>query len=117
MGAAILVPPGRLTVVLLIGAAASFGLFSSNHWALAQTLAGPQAAAKWTGLENCFGNLAGVLAAWLPAVVLQATHEFFYAFLIACGILLVAIFGYWFVVGKTPHVIWANERVPIRVVD
>jgi MFS transporter, ACS family, D-galactonate transporter len=109
MGAAVTVPPGMYTVMLLIGAAAAFGLFSSNHWALSQTLAGPQAAAKWTGLENCFGNMAGVLAAWLPGVVLQATHEFFYAFLIACGILLVSITGFWFVVGKTTHVVWANE--------
>jgi MFS transporter, ACS family, D-galactonate transporter len=110
MGAAIMVPSGMYTVVLLIGAAAAFGLFSSNHWALAQTLAGPQAAAKWTGLENCFGNLVGVLAGWLPGFVLAVTHEFFYAFLIACGILLVSITGYWFVVGKTTHVVWANER-------
>jgi len=110
MGAAILVPSGTYTVPLLIAAAAAFGLFSSNHWALAQTLAGPQAAAKWTGLENCFGNLVGMLAGWLPGVVLQATHEFFYAFLIACGFLLVSIIGYWFVVGNTRHVVWANER-------
>jgi predicted MFS family arabinose efflux permease len=110
MAAAIMVPSGMYTVLLLIGAAAAFGLFSSNHWALAQTLAGPQAAAKWTGLENCFGNLVGMLAGWLPGVVVQATHEFFYAFLIACGILLISITGYWFVVGNTTHVVWANER-------
>ena len=109
MGAAILVPSGTYTVPLLIGAAASFGLFSSNHWALTQTLAGPQAAAKWTGVENCFGNLVGMLAGWLPGVVLQATHEFFYAFLIACGFLLVSITGYWFVVANMTRVVWANE--------
>ena len=109
MAAAMAVPP-QFVLPLLTAAAALFGLFSSNHWALTQTLAGPQGAGKWTGLENCFGNVVGgVLAGWLPGFVVQVTHHFFYAFIIACVILLVSIAGFWFVIGKTTHVVWAAE--------
>ena len=47
---------------LLVVASFLFGLFSSNGWCITQTLAGPLASGKWTGLQNCAGNLAGVVA-------------------------------------------------------
>src|SRR5271165_3949767 len=46
-------------MALLIAASFVYGLFSGNHWAVTQTLAGPAAAGKWTGLQNCVGNMAG----------------------------------------------------------
>ena len=87
----------------------SLGLFSSNHWALTQTLAGPEAAGKWTGIQNCLGNFAGVLAPWLTGSILFGTHSFFAAFAVACGILLVGMTGYWFVIGHTGRVHWSTE--------
>src|SRR5216684_1641113 len=41
-----------LSVVCLLLAAALWGISASNTWAITQTLAGPQAAGKWTGLQN-----------------------------------------------------------------
>jgi ACS family D-galactonate transporter-like MFS transporter len=49
-------------MILLILAAFIYGLFSSNLWAITQTLAGVVAAGKWTGIQNCAGNIAGVVA-------------------------------------------------------
>ena len=37
------------TIALLIGVYIANGLYSSNYWAITQTLAGPYAAGKWTG--------------------------------------------------------------------
>ena len=51
-----------LAMALLILACVSFGIFTSNLFAITQTLAGPRAAGKWTGFQNGFGNLAGVVA-------------------------------------------------------
>src|SRR6266700_6276493 len=37
------------------------GIGNSGIWAFTQTLAGPHAVGRWTGLQNSFANLAGVV--------------------------------------------------------
>ncbi len=111
MAASILVGNARLSLGLLLVASFLYGLFSSNHWALTQSLAGPEVAGKWTGVENCAGNFAGVVAAYITGQVLSITHVFFYAFAIACAVLLFGAWGFWFVIGKTQRVQW-NFEVP-----
>jgi len=106
---AVLIANEALSISLLMIACLSLGLFSSNHWALTQTLAGPEAAGKWTGIQNCLGNFAGILAPWLTGSILFGTHSFFYAFAVACGVLLVGITGYWFVIGPTTRIRWSTE--------
>jgi len=49
-----------LAMGLLVGSCVSLGLFTSNVWAITQTLAGAAAAGKWTGFQNFIGNLGGV---------------------------------------------------------
>ncbi len=97
-------------IVSLVLAAVCLGGFSSNHWALAQTLSGPEAAGKWTALQNCAGNLAGVAAAWITGTIVNYLHSFPIAFAVSCGMLLMAIFGYWVVVGNTNRVHWSTEQ-------
>jgi ACS family D-galactonate transporter-like MFS transporter len=98
--------------LLLVLALVSLGAWSSNHWAFSQLLAGPTTAAKWTALQNCIGNFAGVLGPVLSGFVLKATHSFFAAFAIACALLFVAVFGYWFVVGKPRQIFSSDEVIP-----
>lgn len=109
MAASILVDDANLSLTLLLVASFSFGLFSSNHWALTQSLAGPNVSGKWTGIENCLGNFAGVIASYVTGVVLAKTHQFFFAFAIACGMLLFGAWGFWFLIGKTRRVHWSFE--------
>ena len=59
----------RIAMTLLMVACLSYGLFSANLFAMTQTLAGPRAAGKWTGMQNGFGNLAGVAAPWLTGFI------------------------------------------------
>jgi ACS family D-galactonate transporter-like MFS transporter len=51
-----------LAMSLLVLASFVFGLYTANPWAVTQTLAGVAAAGKWTGPQNCVGNLAGIVA-------------------------------------------------------
>ena len=76
------------------------GLFSANLFAITQTLAGPRAAGKWTGLQNGFGNFAGVAAPWFTGWVVQVTGEFYLAFVVAAVIVLAGAF--FFVIGIGP---------------
>ena len=91
---------------LLLLAFICMGAWSSNHWAFTQLLSGPQAAGKWTGLQNCLGNFAGVVGPYVSGIVLEATHSFFAPFAIACTVLVFAVAGYWIVVEKPVEISW-----------
>ena len=106
---AVMVPQPALGNLLLLLSVIAMGAWSSNHWAFTQLLSGPEAAGKWTGLQNCLGNFAGVLGPMISGFALQATHSFFAAFAIACGVLLIGVFGYAVLVGKPVEVTWSSH--------
>lgn len=106
---AVLVQDQTLSIVLLILACISMGGFSSNHWALTQRLSGVEAAGKWTGLENCFGNTAGFAASYISGLSLRHTHSFVFAFSVVAVSLLLSVAGYWFVIGHPLPVNWHTE--------
>jgi cyanate permease len=87
----------------------AFGVYTSNHWAITQTLAGPRAAGRWTSLQNGIGNLSGIAAAWLTGIVVDRTHSFALAFIIAALIALAGA-GFWgMMVGPVEPVLWKDE--------
>lgn len=103
---ALLVREGFLSNFFLILACVSLAMFSSSNWALTQHLSGPDAAGKWTSLQNCIGNFAGIIAPFVTGVVLHETQSFFAAFAIACAILLLGAGGYWVGIGDTAQISW-----------
>jgi MFS transporter, ACS family, D-galactonate transporter len=113
MFAAVLAPNEQSSTTLLLLMFITMGGWSSNHWALSQTLAGPATAGKWTGLQNCIGNFAGICAPWISGYALDVTGSFFAAFSIASGMLLMAVVSYWFIVGKPTQVFHLEENAEI----
>jgi MFS transporter, ACS family, D-galactonate transporter len=103
----VLVNSKDLSMALLFLACIFFGMWSSNHWALIQTLAGPLAAGKWTAVQNGVGNLAGVAAGALTGLVVTRTGQFFWAFAVATGFVLLGAFFYMFVIGRIEQVDWS----------
>ena len=99
-----------VATALLIVACVSFGIFTCSLWSITQTIAGPLAAGKWTGLQNAFGNLAGWVAPWLTGVVLDKTGEFFWAFTMAAGVALVGAAMFVLVIGRVEPVRWDLVR-------
>lgn len=95
-----------LTVAFLIGGGLGFGIFSSNHWAATQTLAGPLASGRWTGMENFTGNLAGMIAPVVVGVVVDRTGQYFAAFAVAAAITLVGAAAWTFVIRDVREVAW-----------
>jgi len=98
-----------LSMILLFLACIFFGMWSSNHWALIQTLAGPPAAGKWTAVQNGVGNLAGVAAPALTGLVVARTGQFFWAFAVATGFALAGACFYMFVIGRIEQVDWRRR--------
>jgi MFS transporter, ACS family, D-galactonate transporter len=110
LGACVIAGP-TLAVVLLMMAGVAFGLATSNLWAITQTLAGPQASGRWTGVQNVFGSLAGVLAPAITGFVVDRTGEFFWAFAILAAVAVVGAGSWIFIVGPVEEVDWAHESV------
>ncbi|MBV8069958.1 MAG: MFS transporter [Acidobacteriaceae bacterium] len=111
---AVLVSDRGLGTFFLILSCIAMGAWSSNHWALTQLLSGPAVAGKWTGLQNCFGNFAGVVGQIVTGYALQSTHSFFAAFAIACLVLIAGVIGYWVVVGQPKEISWPQQTIADR---
>ncbi len=99
----------RLATLFLFLTCAGAGLCTSNLWAITQTIAGPLAAGKWTGLQNCAGNFAGIIAPALTGFVVQRTGHFFWAFAVTAGILLAGALSWAFVVGRVEPLSWRGK--------
>jgi MFS transporter, ACS family, D-galactonate transporter len=108
VGLAVVGGPAYCVAALMLGLV-FFGGASSNVWAITQTLAGPQAAGRWTGFQNFVGNLAGIVAPALTGFVLDRTGEFYWAFVILTGIALTGAATWIFVVGPIEQVVWRKE--------
>ena len=96
---------------VLIFACISFGCYSSHPWLIAQTLAGPAAAGRWSGMQNTVGNLAGVIAPWVTGRIVQDTGHFVYAFGVVGVILALGAAGYLFAIGRIEPIIWRAKPV------
>ena len=68
----------------------SLGVVTAALYATAQMLAGPDAAVgRRMGVQNSFGNLAGIAAPVFTGVVVDRTGSFSLGFLIAAALALV----------------------------
>jgi MFS family permease len=93
-----LAPGVNAAVALLLSACVAIGLFTSNCWALTQTLAGPVAAGRWTGIQNAFGNLGGVLSPVVTGLLVERSGSFLLSFALASVMLLLGAASYFFLV-------------------
>jgi ACS family D-galactonate transporter-like MFS transporter len=98
-----------VSLVCLLLSAAFWGTSASNTWAITQTLAGPQAAGKWTGLQNFLGNLAGWIAPVVTGLIVDKTGRFFWAFIIAAVTALLGSLSWIFIVGAIRQVDWSTR--------
>jgi MFS family permease len=98
-----------LSIVLLVTAFVCIGLYSSNVWAITQTLAGPNAAGRWTGLQNAIANLGSLVAPIVTGFIVKQTGSFFLAFVVASVYMLISGAMYLFVVGPIAPVVWRSE--------
>jgi len=99
--------------VVFIGILALTGIFLGisvcNGWAITQTLAGPLAAGRWTGMQNSIGNLAGWVAPTLTGFLVDKTGSFHWPFFITAGIAWIGAFSWGWVVGPVEQVDWGKH--------
>jgi ACS family D-galactonate transporter-like MFS transporter len=102
-------------VAAVIVGVACFGISSSNIWAITQTLAGPDAAGRWTGFQNFVGNLSGVAAPTLTGFVLDRTGHFYWAFVILTIVTSIGTLSWIFLVGPVEQVVWRENPNPQEI--
>jgi len=73
--------------------------------AFAQTLAGPESAGRWMGLQNGFANFAGIMSPALAGLLLDRTGDFTAAFMITATMMLGGGFAWVFGVGHLEPVV------------
>jgi cyanate permease len=97
-------PHSYLAWLMVAGVGSGTG--NSGRWAFSQTLAGPRVVGRWCGLQNGFGNLAGVIGPALTGFTVDWTGHFQVALGITAGICVLGVFVWVFLVGEVKQVTW-----------
>lgn len=106
----VVIPGPVISMAFLFLSCLFYGIFTSSHWAITQTVAGPEAVGKWSGLQNCFANLSGVAAPAITGFVVDQTGQFFWAFVVSAAVVLFGASVYAFILGPVEPVKWSHNR-------
>jgi MFS family permease len=91
------------------------GMGGSGTFAFAQTLAGPEATGRWSGMQNGFANLAGVFGPALTGYIVDWTGNFQAAFAITAAVCLTGALAWTFGVGRLEPIRWTRESEPLHL--
>jgi len=75
-----------------------------------QTLAGPSAAGKWTGMQNAFGNVAGIAMPWIKGKIVGQTKSFYWAFVLVAAMVALGAASYGLLVGRIEPIRWRGSQ-------
>jgi len=87
------------TAIGFLMAACLVGLAQANISVILQSCAPQQDVGIWTGFQNFFGNLAGVVAPLAIGFMIKQTGSYVPGFMVGSIVLVVGLLAYWFVVG------------------
>ncbi|HEX6509570.1 MAG TPA: MFS transporter [Chloroflexota bacterium] len=104
-------------VAVMCLACLGFGAYTSNHWAIAQTLAGTSMAGRWSSVQNGIANLSGVVAPWATGFIVQRTGSARMSFVLTGAIALAGAFSWGLLVRRVEPIDWGtpNAGVPVEV--
>ena len=103
------------SVLLFCLACAAMGLVSPTIYAVAQVLAGERAAGRWVGIQNCIGNVAGLIAPLLTGILVDRTGHFVLAFAITAAFCVGGTIAWIFGIGPIAQIDWAARARPAVV--
>ncbi len=98
---------GPTALAGLFCAGAAFGIGSANLFTVGQTLAGPAASGKWISVQNCAGNVAGIVGPIITGLVVDRTGQFYWAFIVAGAIALAGAVMWGVVIRRIAPLTWA----------
>jgi MFS family permease len=96
----------KIYVVWLVAAGVGCGITAQGNFSYPQTMAGPQAAGRWTGLQNGFANLAGVVGPALTGLVVERTGSFLWPFGITAALCIAGALSWLSIVVRVEEERW-----------
>jgi MFS family permease len=102
------VSDAQIAVAFLFVAGFGFGFIGPSNYAMGQTLAGPHAAGKWMGFQNCVGNVAGIVCPLITGWIVDQTGSFSSAFVVAAAVALAGIACWCLVVRRVTPLVWST---------
>jgi MFS family permease len=82
------------------------GISSPPIYAVSQTFAGPGGTARWVGVQNLCGNLAGIVASALTGVLVESMHSYVAAFAVAALANVIGFCGWVLVMPTVAPIRW-----------
>jgi multisubunit Na+/H+ antiporter MnhF subunit len=77
-------------------------------FAIPQILAGPRAGARWVGVQNATGNLAGLIAPTVTGLLVDRTGLFDVAFALAAAVNVLGLVGWVFLLRRIAPIQWST---------
>lgn len=81
-------------------------------FAIPQILAGPRASARWVGVQNAAGNVAGLIAPAITGILVDQTGLFDVAFALAAGVNVLGLIGWVLMLRRIAPIQWAPTTPP-----
>ena len=82
------------------------GVGCPGVFAISQIFAGGPATGRWVGIQNCMGNLSGIIGPWLTGWMVETTGHFQSAFVVAAGVASLGIVGWNLMLPKIAPIQW-----------
>ena len=104
-------------IAIMCFACLGYGAYTSNHWAIAQTLAGTSMAGRWSSVQNGIANLSGVVAPWATGFIVERTGSARMSFVLTGAVALAGAFSWALLVDRVEPVEWGSSsaELPIEV--
>jgi MFS family permease len=96
----------QLAIAALFVTGVAFGAMAPHVYAIPQTLAGPRAAGKWVGVQNCCGNVAGIVGPIVTGELLDRTGGFSAALMVTAAIVVIGAIGWGVIIPRIEPVDW-----------
>ena len=96
----------QIAIASLVVYSLAIGLTSFNMFAIGQTLAGPEAAGKWIGIQNAVGGISGIVGPIITGVLIEWTGSFRPAFLVSAAVVCVGIVCWGVVIRRIAPLAW-----------
>ena len=93
----------------LLVSAVFVGVESGPVYSIPQTLAGPRAAGRWVGVQNFFGNLAGIVAPYATGLMVDRSGHYGWAFLVAGAVTFAGAAAWGWMIPKVEPLAWRDQ--------
>lgn len=104
LACAYVAPQAAIGCLFLV--AMALGAVGPHIFATGQTLAGPNAAGKWVGVQNGWANFAGILGPIITGVIVDRTGSFHAAFIVTAAGTLLGVIGWGLMIRRIEPIAW-----------